>query len=85
MTVSESLSAIINMLSDPHDACDFGDSEVEALRQTINDAIASLLDLRRELEAALRVADNSLAMRGAGEGSTGRRALRAALRPTTRT
>ena len=50
MTPSESVSAIINMLSNPHDACDFDDSEVEALRQTIRDAIVSLLDLRKELE-----------------------------------
>lgn len=50
MTTVESISAIINMLGDPHDAADFDGSEVEALRQTIRDAIKSLMDLRKELE-----------------------------------
>lgn len=32
----------MNILGDPHDACDFGDSEAAALRQTIDDAYARL-------------------------------------------
>lgn len=51
MTPRESVSAVINMLSDPYDACDFEGDQVAALRATIQDALRALMDLRKELES----------------------------------
>lgn len=46
----ELLSAAVNILADPHDACDFDDSEATALSQTINDALKVLAELGKALE-----------------------------------
>ena len=46
----ELLSAAVNTLSDPHDACDFDDSEAAALSQTINDALKILTALSKVLK-----------------------------------
>ena len=51
VTPRESVSAVINMLSDPYDACDFEGDQVAALRATIQDALRALMDLRKELES----------------------------------
>lgn len=45
----ELLSQAVNTLADPCDACDFGDSEADALRQTISDALHWLGKLSAEL------------------------------------
>jgi hypothetical protein len=46
----EWLSEAINTLADPHDACDFDNSEAKALLQTINDGLAHLRRVAQELD-----------------------------------
>jgi hypothetical protein len=52
-TVDDILSAVVNMLADPCDACDFDGDEAEALRQTIQQALNGLKELRAALDAGV--------------------------------